>query len=71
MNKLVVSRILQNNLQNQLTWAHRGSQRPNNQRECRGENQTPYTFVADMQLGLHEGPLKIEPEAISDTVVCH
>ena len=33
--------------------------------------RSPNTFVADVQLGLHVGPLSIEPRAVSDSVVCH
>ena len=30
----------------------------------------PYTFVADVQLGLHMGPLTIGAGAVSDSVAC-
>jgi hypothetical protein len=33
--------------------------------------QGPYTFVADVTLGLHVGPLTIGEGAISDSVACH
>ena len=45
MSNTELSRILQEDLQSQLTWTHKGSL------------DAPYTFVAYVQLGLHVGPL--------------
>ena len=53
------SRTQQENLQNQLTWAHPGSQRLNHKAEgMHGTNDlVPYTYVTDVHLGPHMGPL--------------
>ena len=46
------------NLQNQLTWAYGGPQRLTHQpKRMHGKNVGAYTYVTDMQLGLHVGHL--------------
>jgi hypothetical protein len=49
-----------------------GAQRLNHQpKNIQGWPEDPYTFVADVQLGIHVGPPTIEVGAVSDSVVCH
>ena len=62
---------LQEDLQSQPTWVQ-GSHRDGatNQRACRVWTLVPYTFVADVQFGLHVGPLTIGVGAVSDFVAC-
>lgn len=62
----------QEDLQSQLTWVHGGSQKLNHQsKSMQGPDLGPYTFVMDMQLGHHGGPLAIGAETASDSVACH
>ena len=41
-----------------------------NQRARMGWTQAPYTYVTDVQLGLHVGPLTAGTGAVSDSVAC-
>ena len=50
-------RTPQEDPQSQLTWDNEGSQ---------SLDLDPYTFVANVQLGLHMGPLTIGTEVVSD-----
>ena len=64
LNEQEGSRTPQEDLQSQLIWAHRGSQRLNHQpMSMQRLDLGPYTFVTDVQLGLHVGPLTIESES--------
>jgi hypothetical protein len=56
LRELEGSRTPQEDLESQLTWAHGGSERLNHQPKSM---QALCTHVADMQLGLHVGPLTI------------
>ena len=61
LKKLERSGTPQGNLQNPLTWTHKGSQRLNHQPEImHGIDLDSYTYVTDVQLGLPMGLLKQE-----------
>ena len=65
------SRIPQEDLQSQLTWAHGGSQKLNHQPESiQGLHLGPLTYIAAMKLAFHVSPLTIGAGADSDSVAC-
>ena len=52
------SRTPEEDLQSPLIWAHGDSQRLNHQpKRIKGLDLGPYTFIADMEVGLHVGAL--------------
>jgi hypothetical protein len=71
-DRIWVSLRGQRDLQSQLTWAHRGSQRRNQQPKSmqRLDLASPM-FVANVQLALHMGSLTSGVGAVSDFVAWH
>ena len=67
LRELERSRMLQDDLESQLTWAHRGSQRLTYQHGVFIDwTWGPYTYVSDVQLGLHVGSLTAGMGAVSE-----
>ena len=57
-------------IQSQLTWSYEGSQRLDHQPKIMLLQEVSlYTFVADVQLGLHVSPVTSRVKAVSDSVV--
>ena len=63
------SRTPQENLQNQLTWAHKGltETEPPSRKHSLKRPKSFYTYVTDIQLGLHVGLLTAGAGNVSDS----